>query len=76
LLINCLLIANWFLFAYASGAEAELTTFEPEKYSDLDEAGRTIAERGIIPITHMRYFQQNGALSDELVKDMTSRNPL
>eukprot|EP00240_Pyramimonas_obovata_P002887 CAMPEP_0118957224 /NCGR_PEP_ID=MMETSP1169-20130426/61984_1 /TAXON_ID=36882 /ORGANISM="Pyramimonas obovata, Strain CCMP722" /LENGTH=692 /DNA_ID=CAMNT_0006905279 /DNA_START=242 /DNA_END=2320 /DNA_ORIENTATION=- len=56
--------------------EAALKAFEPEKYSELDPAGRTVAERGVIPITHMRHFQQTGSLSPELVDDITSRNPL
>lgn len=55
--------------------EVQLGSFEPEKYCELDAAGRTVAERGVIPITHMRHFQKEGKFSDALVQDIVGRNP-
>jgi len=54
--------------------ETTLHSYEPEKYSD-DLDGQTVAERGVVSITHMRHFSKTGELSDELVADITSRNP-
>ena len=50
-----------------------LVPFEPKKYVEQIN-GRTAADLGGEPILHMRWFQQHGALSDELVDDIVSRN--
>jgi quinolinate synthase len=52
--------------------EVTLRSYEPEKYSD-DLGGQTVAERGVVSITHMRYFTKHGALSERLVADIASR---
>ena len=55
-----------------SQERAALASFEPQKYTEeLD--GQTIAEVGTASILHMRHFQQTGALSNELVADILSR---
>jgi len=52
---------------------SSLAVFEPEKYTEqLD--GQSIAELGTISILHMRHFQQNDALSNDLVSDILSRS--
>jgi len=51
-----------------------LAVFEPEKYSETLD-GQTLAEVGTVSILHMRHFQQEEALSNELVADVLSRQP-
>ena len=46
--------------------DADLKAYEPEKYSRIIE-GKTVAEIGGKPILFMRYFQQNGVHSPELL---------
>ena len=53
---------------------ATLAVFEPEKYTE-QLGGRSIAEVGTASILHMRHFQLNAALSNELVSDILSREP-
>ena len=62
--------------AAASGGaagEATLPAYEPEKYSEL-VGGVSVAEAGVVPITHMRHFAKTGKMSDDLIADITSRN--
>eukprot|EP00238_Polyblepharides_amylifera_P001044 CAMPEP_0196572562 /NCGR_PEP_ID=MMETSP1081-20130531/2593_1 /TAXON_ID=36882 /ORGANISM="Pyramimonas amylifera, Strain CCMP720" /LENGTH=631 /DNA_ID=CAMNT_0041889921 /DNA_START=521 /DNA_END=2416 /DNA_ORIENTATION=- len=54
--------------------EVALSAFEPKKYSEVDLQGRTMADRGVLPITHMRYFSKNGKFSDDLVQDILNRD--
>ena len=53
---------------------SKLAVFEPEKYTEMLD-GETLAAVGTISILHMRHFQRNEALSNELVADVLSRTP-
>jgi quinolinate synthase len=52
---------------------AVLAPYHPKLYSERVD-GRTTAEVGGESILHMRYFQKEGRLSDELVRDIETRN--
>ncbi|GAX73552.1 hypothetical protein CEUSTIGMA_g1003.t1 [Chlamydomonas eustigma] len=57
-----------------SGAgESLLTAFKPKPYSDLIK-GKTVAQAGCVPILHMRHFQKNKGLSEDLVQDIKTRH--
>ncbi|KAF6252272.1 hypothetical protein COO60DRAFT_1287195 [Scenedesmus sp. NREL 46B-D3] len=56
----------------AAGA-AMLQGFKPRAYQDKVN-GMSMAQAGCVPILHMRHFSQQKQLSDDLVKDVTSRN--
>ena len=49
-----------------------LSAFEPEAYADTIE-GRPVAEVGSEPILHMRHFQVNEEISNELLQDVQGR---
>ncbi|MBW2523471.1 MAG: quinolinate synthase NadA [Deltaproteobacteria bacterium] len=53
--------------------DAELEALRPRKYVETI-GGRAAADLGGEPILHMRHFQRTGALSDELVTDIRTRN--
>ncbi len=53
-------------------SSAELAAFEPRKYTEFID-GRTIAELGTASILHMRAFQQEQRLPDDLVADIETR---
>lgn len=53
-------------------AEVLIAAYKPRVYAEL-VGGRSIASAGCKPILHMRHFQRQGCLSDELVADMRSR---
>ncbi|MCO4771265.1 MAG: quinolinate synthase NadA [Deltaproteobacteria bacterium] len=53
---------------------AALAVYEPEKYTEM-LGGESLAAVGTVSILHMRHFQQNEALSNELVADVLSREP-
>lgn len=56
-------------------ADDDLTAYHPRKYTELI-AGRPAADIGGEPILHMRDFQREGRLSDELVLDVQTRHGL
>ncbi|GAB4820689.1 hypothetical protein N2152v2_007735 [Parachlorella kessleri] len=53
--------------------EAMLEAYKPQPYTELVE-GKTMAQFGVLPITHMRAFQKAGRLPDDLVDDIRSRH--
>eukprot|EP00899_Mesostigma_viride_P003049 jgi/Mesvir1/12745/Mv20420-RA.1 len=52
--------------------ESLLSSYEPRKYQE-GLGSRSLADVGVDPILHMRYFQQNKKFSDELVQDVLTR---
>ena len=52
--------------------EAELPAWKPKPYAELIN-GKSMAQAGCRSILHMRYFQKNKVLSDDLVHDMVTR---
>ncbi|RLB56928.1 MAG: hypothetical protein DRJ42_01870 [Deltaproteobacteria bacterium] len=52
--------------------DAELRSYHPKEYAELID-GKSAAELGGESILHMRHFQREGALSDELVGDVKTR---
>ena len=52
--------------------EAELPAWKPKPYAELIN-GKSMAQAGCRSILHMRYFQKNKVLSDDLVQDMVTR---
>ncbi|GFR43191.1 hypothetical protein Agub_g4183, partial [Astrephomene gubernaculifera] len=57
-----------------TAGEATLERFRPRSYSDERVSGRTLAAAGCVPILHMRHFQQNKQLSEQLRQDVVGRN--
>eukprot|EP00798_Chlamydomonas_sp_ICE-L_P025242 gene25242-10888_t len=59
--------------AGSPAGEAMLEAHQPRPYSETI-GGKTVAQAGCVPILHMRHFQQNKSLSDQLVQDIRTRN--
>lgn len=55
------------------GGEAMLEGYKPKAYEDT-VGGKSMARAGCEPILHMRGFQKEGRLPDDLVMDITTRN--
>lgn len=52
-----------------------LEPYKPQTYAaDARVGGKSLAQAGCVPILHMRHFQTNKALSDELVADVLTRH--
>merc|ERR1711977_398824 len=49
-----------------------LEEFAPRKYEE-SIAGQSFAQVGTVPILHMRHFQQNKSISEELLDDIRTR---
>ena len=58
------------------GADSQdlLSSLEPKKYGGSQDNDDTVAADATTSISHMRYFQRHGRLSDELVSDVARRN--
>jgi quinolinate synthase len=51
----------------------QLAPWKPRPYEERID-GKTMAQAGCIPILHMRSFQKTGKLSEDLERDMITRN--
>lgn len=56
-----------------TAGDALLAAYEPKKYSET-VGGLSMAKAGCRPILHMRGFQKGGRLTEELQKDIETRN--